>query len=78
MNSISIVNPAMAGMRKGLDDMNRAASKIANTGQSSETHTASLATSMVDLKQAQVQVAVSAKVIQAIDESIGYLIDDFA
>lgn len=78
MNSISIVNPALAGMKKGLDGMNRAASEIASAGQSTEAHTASLSRSMVDLKQAQVQVAVSAKVIKAIDESIGYLIDDFA
>lgn len=78
MNSISIVNPALAGMKKGLDGMNRAASEIASADQSSEAHTANLSTSMVNLRQAQIQVAVSAKVIQAIDESIGYLIDDFA
>lgn len=78
MTSVSIGNPAMAGIRKGMDDLHRAASKIASAEQSTQAHPDDLATALTDLKQAQFQVAVSAKALKAIDESIGYLIDDFA
>lgn len=78
MNPISAVNPGMTGIRKGLEDLNRAASEIASADQFTADSPVDLADSMVTMQQAQIQIAASAKAVKTMEESVNYLLDVFA
>ena len=78
MTPISAINPGMAGIQKGFANARVAAADIASSKQFNSDSPTTLAESLVDLKQAQIQIEASAKVVQAIDGSLGSLIDTFA
>lgn len=76
MGALSIQNEALQGINRGLEGMRKSAAEIAsadqlnNTGQETD-----LARSLVDLQQNKIQVQASAKVVSAVDEVLGTLID---
>ncbi|MCK5881931.1 MAG: hypothetical protein KAG18_08645 [Sinobacterium sp.] len=92
--SIGIVNQAQSGVNAGLSRSAAAAHQIASqvTHSSSQdflseraipevekvSTEASLSDSLVDLKQAELDIAANAKVIHQGDEMLGSLIDIFA
>lgn len=79
MAVLSVQSSAVLGIQRGLDDMRKNAADIAsadqlnNAGQETD-----IVNSLVDLKQNQVQIQASAKVVSAVDEVIGTLIDTLA
>jgi len=76
--STSAYGSALQGVQRGLARENASASAIAS-GQSVETKDPTdLAKSLVELKIGVQQVEASAKVIKAVDEGLGSLLDDLA
>lgn len=80
MGVLSIQSSAVLGIQRGLDGMRKDAAEIASADQlnnaGADTATESDVTSaLVNLKQNQVQVQASAKVVSALDEVIGSIID---
>lgn len=65
----------LEGVRRGLNDLNRAANEIARNGTTQEPDAASLAESAVDLRVARNQVQASARVIETENEVLGSLLD---
>ena len=78
MGVLSIQSSALQGIQKGLDGVRQNAADIASQEQLSnagkETVT-DLASSIVGLKENTIQVQASAKVVSALDEVVGTLID---
>ena len=76
MGVLSVQNEALQGINRGLEGMRKNASEIAsadqlnNTGQETD-----LVESLVGLQQNQIQVQASAKVVSAVDEVLGTIID---
>lgn len=76
MGVLSVQSSAMLGIQRGLDGLRKDASEIAsadqlnNAGQGTD-----LEGAIVSLNQNKVQVQASAKVVSALDEVIGGLID---
>ena len=76
MGVLSVQNEALQGINRGLEGMRKNASEIAsadqlnNTGQETD-----LVESLVGLQQNKIQVQASAKVVSAVDEVIGSIID---
>jgi len=76
MGVLSVQSSAMLGIQRGLDGMRKDASEIAsadqlnNAGQGSD-----LEGAIVGLNQNKVQVQASAKVVSALDEMVGTLVD---
>ncbi len=80
MGVLSVQSSAVQGIQRGLDGMRKDAAEIASADQlnkaGQETESATdLTGALVDLKQNQVQVQASAKVVSALDEVIGTIID---
>ena len=79
MGVLSVQSSAVLGIQRGLDGMRKDAADIAsadqlnNAGQETD-----LVDSLVSLKQNQVQVQASAKVVSALDEVMGTIIDTIA
>ncbi len=74
-----LLQTGLQGVQQGMARATAAAAEIA--GQVTEgvgPDTASLATSLVELKQSEVQVATSAKVVRSADELVGTQIDTLA
>lgn len=69
------IDSGVSGMRKGLEGIEKAAGEIASADSLEDTSTSSLAESLVDLKASENQVDASAKVVKAVDEMIGTLLD---
>jgi len=79
MSEISAINSALTGIQKGLSGMRKNASDIANAGVSEKgLSVEDLARSTVSLKENELQVKGSLKVLKAVDEMIGTLIDEEA
>ena len=79
MSEISALNSSLLGIQKGLSGMRKNAADIAKAGtQDTGISTGQLTQSIVGLKENELQVKASAKVLQTIDETIGSLIDDKA
>ena len=80
MSSIPALNSGLQGIQKGLKELDRHAADIASARQlNPQTESsADLASALVGLKQSEIQVAISAKIIKAVDETIGTLLDEFA
>jgi len=79
MSEISALNSAFTGIQKGLDGMRKSASDISRAGATENGLSAeSLTTAIVELKENQVQVQASARVLKTVDETIGSLFDDKA
>ena len=74
VNSVSL-NNAASGIYKGLDSLQSNASQIASKASLEGNNEQSLATSLVGLKTSVLQVAASAQVVKAIDETLGTLLD---
>ncbi|MDH5424597.1 MAG: hypothetical protein OEY29_06380 [Gammaproteobacteria bacterium] len=76
MGILAVQNSAVMGIQQGLTNLRRNAAEIASADQlnkaGSETD---LAGSVVGLKQAEVQVQANAKVVSAVDDVLGTLLD---
>ena len=76
MGVLSVQNEALQGIQRGLDGVRRNATEIAsadqlnNAGQETD-----LVNSLVELQENKTQVQASAKVVSAVDEVIGSIID---
>ena len=76
MGVLSVQSSAVLGIQRGLDGMRKDAAEIAsadqlnNAGQDTD-----LVDSLISLKQNQIQVQASAKVVSAMDEVMGTIID---
>lgn len=80
MNGPSALQSGLQGIHRGLNQLNQHAAEIASAKQL-DPATASntdLTRSLVGLKQSEIQVAISAKVLGAADETIGTLLDVMA
>lgn len=75
MNISNLSLAGIAGVQTGLDNLKRDASDIAQTVSKGSENTTDLAKSLVDLNLDQRQVEASVKVVQAVDEVLGTLID---
>ena len=75
MNISNVSLTGLAGIQKGLDNLKRDANNIAQTVSQGSQNTTDLAKSMVDLKHDQNQVEASGKVVKAVDDVLGTLID---
>ena len=71
----NINNTALAGIQKGMNDLQKNASEIASKSTMDGENTKPLIESLVDLKANIQQVEASMKVLQADDEVIGTLLD---
>jgi hypothetical protein len=76
MGVLSVQSSAVQGIQRGLDGLRKDAAEIASADQLSKAGQESdLNGALVDLKQNQVQVQASAKVVSALDEVLGSIID---
>ncbi|HET8807916.1 MAG TPA: hypothetical protein VFM76_06015 [Methylophaga sp.] len=71
MSTIPAMQSAYEGIQTGLQSAARSTAKIASAG----TNGGDLTTPIVELKQAELQVAASAKVMQASTDMLGSLLD---
>ncbi|TPW12233.1 MAG: hypothetical protein FD130_1809 [Halothiobacillaceae bacterium] len=77
MSTIGALNSGIAGLQKGFNDAQHSASQIASTAALESPEPTATAQSLIELKQAELQVAVSTEVIKTTDEVIGSLFDTF-
>lgn len=77
MNVDSVASLGLIGIQKGMQGA-RTAADIAGAEQSAASSPTGVAVSLLALKVAEQQVAVSAKVVASADETIGSLIDVLA
>lgn len=76
MGVLSVQNEALQGINRGLEGMRKNASEIASADQLNKTgQETDLVESLVGLQQNQIQVQASAKVVSAVDEVLGTIID---
>ena len=78
MNVDSVASLGLIGIQKGMQGARSAAADIASAEQSAATSPTDVAASLLALKVAEQQVAVSAKVVASANETIGSLIDVLA
>jgi hypothetical protein len=71
-------NEAVLGIQRGLRGAQENAAKIASADQFSGAEPTELVEPLVNLKANELQVQASAKVIKAVDEMIGSLLDEKA
>lgn len=74
----SVAALGLMGVQKGLQDARQSAAQIASAEQLSSTNPVSMVDPLIALKQSEMQVAVSAKVIKTADEMVGTLLDELA
>lgn len=70
----SILNNGVAGIQKGLNNMNKASAEIAQLSVSDDP-AADLTKSAVSLLESKVQVEANAKVLETASKTIGSIID---
>jgi len=76
MGVLSVQNSAVMGIQQGLNNLRRNASEIASADQLNQAgQDTDLAGAIVGLKQSEVQVQANAKVVSAVDEVLGTLLD---
>jgi len=76
MGVLAIQNEAIQGIQRGLDGLRKNAAEIASADQLNKAgKDTSLEGALVGLLQNKVQVQASAKVVSAVDEVIGSIID---
>ena len=79
MSEISALNASISGIQKGLSGMRKNANDIARTGATDTgLSNEQLTRSIVGLKENELQVKASAKVLQTVHDTIGSLFDDKA
>ncbi|MCK5336079.1 MAG: hypothetical protein KAQ67_07950 [Gammaproteobacteria bacterium] len=76
MGILAVQNSAVMGIQQGLNNLRRNAAEIASADQLNQAGSETdLAGSLVGLKQSEVQVQANAKVVSAVDEVLGTLLD---
>lgn len=76
MGVLSIQNEAIQGIQRGLDGLRKNASEIASADQLNKAgQNTNLEGALVGLMQNKIQVQASAKVVSAVDDVIGSIID---
>lgn len=76
MGILAVQNSAVLGIEQGLSNLRRNASEIASADQLNKAGSdTDLAGSIVGLQQSTIQVQASAKVVSAVDEVLGTLLD---
>lgn len=76
MGILSVQNSAVMGIQQGLNNLRRNASEIASADQLNQAGSETdLAGSLVGLKQSEIQVQANAKVVSAVDDVLGTLLD---
>jgi len=65
----------ISGINQGMDNFKQHAYEIASSATKGGEDTADLAKSMMDLNTDQRQIEASVKVVQAIDEALGTILD---
>ena len=79
MSEISALNSALTGIQKGLTGIRKNAADIASAGNlDSGPGTEQLTRSIVSLKENEILIQASAKVLKTVDETIGTLFDEEA
>jgi hypothetical protein len=74
----SATSLAFFGIQRGMEGVRRNAEKIAGADQVNSRNPGAKVEALVDLKENQLQVSASTKLLSAIDDMIGTLIDDEA
>ncbi|VAW70372.1 hypothetical protein MNBD_GAMMA09-1413 [hydrothermal vent metagenome] len=76
MGVLSVQNEAIQGIQRGLDSMRKNASEIASADQLNKAgQETDLEGALVGLMQSKTQVQASAKVVSAVDNVLGSIID---
>ena len=76
MGVLSVQSEAVQGIQRGMDGLRKNASEIASADQLNKAGKGSnLEGSLLDFEQNKVQAQASAKVVSAIDEVVGSIID---
>jgi len=76
MGILSVQNSAVMGIQQGLSNLRRNASEIASADQLNQAGSETdLTGALVGLKESEVQVQANAKVVSAVDEVLGTLLD---
>lgn len=76
MSILSVKGNATLGIQQGLDGMRKNAAQIAGSDQLNKAgKQTDLAGSLIELKENQVQVQASAKVVSEVDKALGTLLD---
>lgn len=76
MGILSVQNSAVMGIQTGLNNLRRNAAEIASADQLNQAgNETDLTGSLIGLKQSEVQVQANAKVVSAVDEVLGTLLD---
>ncbi|WP_455204316.1 hypothetical protein [Kaarinaea lacus] len=73
--SIPSINSGLTGIHNGLDNLKHDANEIATAVAKGDESTSDLAKSLVDLNTDGRQIEASVKVVQAVDEALGTLLD---
>ena len=73
--SIPGISNGLMGIYNGLDNLKRDAHEIASASAKGDEDTADLAKSLVDLNMDRHQIEASVKVVQAVDETLGTLLN---
>lgn len=76
--AIPSIQTGLTGIHNGLDNLRRDAHEIAAASAKGSESTDDLARSLVDLNSDRTQVQASVKVVQAIDENLGTLLNVMA
>ncbi len=76
MGALSVQSSAILGIQRGLDGIRKNAAEIASSDQLNQAgQDTNVESSLVELKQNEVQVQASAKVVSALDEVLGSIIN---
>lgn len=76
MGILAVQNSAVMGIQQGLNNLRRNASEIASSDQLNQAgKETDLAGALVGLKQSEAQVQANAKVVSAVGETMGTLLD---
>jgi len=79
MSEISALNSALTGIQKGMSGIRKSAADIASASTlENGFSTEDIARSAVNLKENELLVKASVKVLKTVDETIGSLFDDEA
>ena len=76
--TISALSAGVLGIQRGMEGLQRDASKIASAETFKNEEATAVAETLANLIVDKQQVAASAKVIKAVDDTIGTLLDTYA
>ena len=78
MSTISALNSGILGIQRGMDGLRRDAAEIASANTHQADSPRDMAAPLVSMIENKAQVAISAQVVKAIDETLGSLLDVMA